>query len=92
MRLVTMLKIFSQTSSVQMVYKYPQLNLHTLNHLSNTVNLDLTKAFSYNEIYEAICQIGDDKAPGPDGLTARFYKQCWDIVGNDVIIEVKKLL
>lgn len=36
-----------------------------------------------------MCQIGDDKAPGPDGLTARFYKSCWDIVGQDVIKEVK---
>ena len=58
--------------------------------VTNTVNLDLTKEFSDTEIYDAICQIGDDKAPGPDGLTARFYKNCWDIVGYDVILEVKK--
>ena len=57
--------------------------------VTNTINVDLTKTFSDCEIYEAICQIGDDKTPGPDELTTRFYKQCWDIVDNDVILEVK---
>ncbi|GJY58075.1 RNA-directed DNA polymerase, eukaryota, reverse transcriptase zinc-binding domain protein, partial [Tanacetum coccineum] len=32
------------------------------------------------EIKEAIFGIGDDKAPGPDGYTAKF----WNIVGGDV--------
>jgi len=57
--------------------------------VTQTANLELTKDFIDNEIYEAICQMGDDKAPGPDGLTARFYKQCWDIVGVEVVKEVK---
>ncbi|KAG7534112.1 Reverse transcriptase domain [Arabidopsis thaliana x Arabidopsis arenosa] len=57
--------------------------------VTQTINTDLTREFGDNEIYDAICQIGDDKAPGPDGLTARFYKQCWHIVGQDVIKEVK---
>lgn len=57
--------------------------------VSTSVNVALTKDFGEEEIYEAICLIGDDKAPGPDGLTARFYKQCWNIVGKDVVREVK---
>lgn len=40
------------------------------------------------EIKTAIFSIGADRAPGPDGLTARFYQSCWDIIGNDVIKEV----
>ncbi|KAG7542900.1 Reverse transcriptase domain [Arabidopsis thaliana x Arabidopsis arenosa] len=57
--------------------------------VTSDINDDLTKEFTSKEIYEAVSQIGDDRAPGPDGLTARFYKQCWDIVGEDVIAEVK---
>lgn len=37
----------------------------------------------------AVYNIGADKAPGPDGLTTSFYQQCWDIVGEDGIREVK---
>ena len=57
--------------------------------VTKQINDDLTKDLSDLEIYNAICHIGDDKAPGPDGLTARFYKFCWEIVGPDVIKEVK---
>lgn len=53
--------------------------------VTKQMNDDLTKEFSDNEIFEAINQIGDDKSPGPDGLTTRFYKFCWDIVGQDVM-------
>lgn len=58
--------------------------------VTHSINTDLTREFSDKEIYDAICQIGDDKAPGLDGLTARFYKRCWNIVGQDVIKEVKE--
>lgn len=57
--------------------------------VTHEINAELCKDFSDKEIYEAICLIGDDKAPGPDGLTAKFYKTSWDIVGTDVIKEVK---
>lgn len=57
--------------------------------VTQSMNSDLCREFSDDEIYNAVCLIGDDKAPGPDGLTARFYKTCWDIVGADVILEVK---
>jgi len=31
-----------------------------------------------------------DKAPGPDGFTARFFISCWDIIHRDLIRMVKK--
>ena len=37
-------------------------------------------------------QIGDLKAPGPDGMPAIFYKKCWHIVGERVIKEVLQVL
>jgi hypothetical protein len=29
-----------------------------------------------------------DKAPGPGGLTGRFYKACWDIIKGDIMMGV----
>ncbi|GKD00349.1 hypothetical protein Tco_1170623 [Tanacetum coccineum] len=39
---------------------------------------------------EAIFGIGNDKAPGPDGYTAKFFKTSWDIVGGNVCGAVKE--
>ena len=36
--------------------------------------------------------IGDLKAPGPDGMPAIFYKQLWKLVGNKLTEEVLKFL
>lgn len=40
------------------------------------------------EVKMAMFSIGDDKAPGPDGYTAAFFKHAWDIVGQDVTLAV----
>ncbi|XP_021994626.1 uncharacterized protein LOC110891242 [Helianthus annuus] len=37
-----------------------------------------------DEVKKAMFSIGIDKAPGPDGFTAAFFKSAWHIVGNDV--------
>ncbi|VFQ84375.1 unnamed protein product [Cuscuta campestris] len=36
------------------------------------------------EVREAVFDIGNDKAPGPDGFTAAFFKDQWDLVGRDI--------
>lgn len=54
------------------------------------INEELEREFTDTEIYNAVSLIGDDKALGPDGLTATFYKRCWDIVGKDVVKEVRQ--
>lgn len=48
------------------------------------------KESSHTEIYNAVSLICDDKALGSDGITARFYKRCWDIVGKEVVKEVRQ--
>ncbi|KAG2712673.1 hypothetical protein I3760_04G137100 [Carya illinoinensis] len=41
------------------------------------------------EILEAIKQILNYKAPGPDGMTALFYRHYWSIIKNEVIEAVQ---
>jgi hypothetical protein len=37
------------------------------------------------EVFEAIRELSSDKAPGPDGLTGRFYKACWPTIKESVM-------
>lgn len=43
---------------------------------------NLIKPISDSEIKEAIFSMGDDKAPGPDGYSAAFFKRNWELVGH----------
>jgi hypothetical protein len=45
----------------------------------------LTKEFSDDEISDALYQIGPLKAPGVDGLPARFYQRNWALLKGDII-------
>ncbi|GKC05518.1 RNA-directed DNA polymerase, eukaryota, reverse transcriptase zinc-binding domain protein, partial [Tanacetum coccineum] len=42
------------------------------------------------EIKEAMFDIGENRAPGPDGYTSAFFKHSWDIVGNDICQAIKE--
>ncbi|GJZ70110.1 RNA-directed DNA polymerase, eukaryota, reverse transcriptase zinc-binding domain protein, partial [Tanacetum coccineum] len=39
---------------------------------------------------EAMFGIGDDKAPGPDGFTSKFFKKSWKTTGKDVCEAVRE--
>ncbi|GJS80119.1 RNA-directed DNA polymerase, eukaryota, reverse transcriptase zinc-binding domain protein [Tanacetum coccineum] len=43
-----------------------------------------------NEIKDAMFNIGDNKAPGPNGFTSSFFKKAWGVVGSDVCKEIKE--
>nr|GEV48177.1 hypothetical protein [Tanacetum cinerariifolium] len=44
----------------------------------------MCRGVSEVEVKNAMFDIEDSKAPGPDGLTARFYKSSWSIIGKDI--------
>ena len=44
------------------------------------------------EIKDALDAIGDLKAPGLDGMPAIFFKQYWDVVGEQLTKEVITVL
>ena len=44
----------------------------------------LAAPFSEKEVFEAISQMKNNKAPGPDGFPAEFYKKCWHIIKGDL--------
>ncbi|GKF68961.1 putative RNA-directed DNA polymerase, eukaryota, reverse transcriptase zinc-binding domain protein, partial [Tanacetum coccineum] len=44
----------------------------------------MVRPVTNEEIKKAMFDIGDDKAPGPNGYTSVFFKKGWDIVGSDV--------
>jgi hypothetical protein len=58
--------------------------------ISDDMNLDLCKPFTDEEISDALFQIRPLKAPGPDGLLARFFQRNWALMKEDVVLAVKQ--
>ncbi|GJV91138.1 reverse transcriptase domain, reverse transcriptase zinc-binding domain protein [Tanacetum coccineum] len=44
----------------------------------------MVRTITNEEIKSAMFDIGDDRAPGPDGFTSAFFKKAWDIIGSEV--------
>ena len=45
----------------------------------------LDDPFSEHEVLTAIKQLPHDKAPGPDGFTGCFFKECWNLIKHDLL-------
>ncbi|KAM7462213.1 hypothetical protein LguiA_030334 [Lonicera macranthoides] len=58
--------------------------------LNTNEQRDLCNAVTEEEIKAALFSISNQKAPGPDGYSATFFKQNWDCVGGDLVTAVKE--
>jgi hypothetical protein len=60
--------------------------------IDQTINDDLCRPYSNEEIKEALFQMGPTKAPGSDGVPAMFYQKHWNILENDICNAVRAFL
>ncbi|VFQ90709.1 unnamed protein product [Cuscuta campestris] len=58
--------------------------LETGNLVPLSAHSALLATVTIEEVKEVVFDIGNDKAPGPDGYTAAFFKNQWETVGQDV--------
>ncbi|GKD24610.1 RNA-directed DNA polymerase, eukaryota, reverse transcriptase zinc-binding domain protein [Tanacetum coccineum] len=68
-------------------YKVTDFPTNTIvfpNMLSREEASRMCRDVSEVEVKNAMFDIDDSKAPGPDGYTARFYKSAWSIIRKDV--------
>ncbi|GKA68734.1 hypothetical protein Tco_0768651, partial [Tanacetum coccineum] len=54
------------------------------NVLDNETAWHMVRIVSVNEVKKAMFSMGNDKSSRPDGYTAVFFKEAWDVVANDV--------
>ncbi|KAE8719033.1 putative FKBP-type peptidyl-prolyl cis-trans isomerase 1 [Hibiscus syriacus] len=68
----------------------PNLLKELLNYsMPYDASSSLVKEITREEIQKAVFCQGNDKALGPDGYTPFFFKNSWNIVGEDVVAAVK---
>ena len=68
--------------------RYPLTEIPTL--INEEDNSKMIAPIMTEEISKALHGMNLDKAPGPDGFTARFYTACWDIIQKDLVKMVRK--
>ena len=56
--------------------------------LSVSMQQELAKPFTADEVLSALKLMHPTKAPGPDGYQAIFFQKFWGIIGNDVLAVV----
>jgi len=71
---------------------HPAILADVQRYVTQDMNTGLLAPFSYEEVKKALFQIGDLKAPGPDGLHVVFFKRFWNLLGDDLVAEVLEVV
>nr|GEW37595.1 hypothetical protein [Tanacetum cinerariifolium] len=58
------------------------------NRLEESEALEMTHTVTRNEVKSALFSMGNEKSSGPDGFTAAFFKESWDIMADDFVAAV----
>jgi hypothetical protein len=45
----------------------------------------MERAFEEEEVRNVVSTMDGDKAPGPDGFSMAFFKECWDVLRGDIM-------
>ncbi|GJV60166.1 RNA-directed DNA polymerase, eukaryota, reverse transcriptase zinc-binding domain protein [Tanacetum coccineum] len=72
-------------------YALPTEEIVFPNKLSREEKDNMCRGVSEVEVKNAMFEIEDSKAPGPDGFTARFYNSAWSIIGKDICKAVQEV-
>ena len=77
------------TSSTTDIGMYDRVFMGFQSKVSDEVNANITRGVTYEEIREAMFDIGSHRTPGPDGFTAVFYHQYWNDLKSEIVEEVQ---
>ena len=88
--------IVNQERKHEVVSQFYEYLLGTAEVRDHTVDLEalglqrhdlsvLEEPFS-EEVWTTVKNMPLDQAPGPDGFTVRFYKTCWNIIKDDIML------
>jgi hypothetical protein len=61
----------------------PRLDNLEFDMLSGSEASSLEDPFEEREVWEVIKGMDGDKAPGPDGFSMAFFKECWEVIKGD---------
>ena len=69
----------------------PELNEDLFNNrLDSSDAINMIRVVTDEEIKAAMFEIDDNRAPGPDGYSSKFFKSAWNIIGSEVCKAVRE--
>lgn len=88
--------IVDQEGKQEAMLQFYEDLLATTENREHTINLEaiglqqhdlsvLDEPFS-EEVWNTVKNMPQDQAPGPDGFTGRFYKTCWHIIKDHIML------
>ena len=63
----------------------PTIDDLTVSTIDESDVVCLDRAFTEEEVFEAVKHMNGDKAPGPDGFSLAFFQACWGILKTDLM-------